>query len=65
MDLIKIPLERCVLIVDDEAPVQDALTVLLSTAKIESRSYRTAEEFLESTQLTDRPASYSTTSFLA
>jgi two-component system, LuxR family, response regulator FixJ len=53
MDLIEMPPKRCVHIVDDEARVRDALTVLLSTAEIESRSYRTAEEFLESTQLTE------------
>ena len=35
MDLIKMPRERCVHIVDDEANVRDALTVLLSTAQIE------------------------------
>jgi FixJ family two-component response regulator len=53
MDPIKMPHERCVHIVDDEELVRDALTVLLSTAEIESRSYRTAEEFLESTSLTE------------
>jgi FixJ family two-component response regulator len=55
MDLIKMPSERCVLIVDDEATVRDALTVLLSTAEIESRCYCSAEEFLGSAQLT-KPA---------
>jgi two-component system response regulator FixJ len=40
------PRERLVHIVDDEAKVLDALTVLLSTASIESRSYGSAEEYL-------------------
>src|SRR5262249_18137734 len=53
MDRIKMPPERCVHIVDDEVRVQEALTVLLSTAEIESRSYGSAEEYLESTQLTE------------
>ena len=38
--------ERRVHIVDDEAKVRDALTLLLSTAQIESRSYGSAEEYL-------------------
>jgi two-component system response regulator FixJ len=38
--------ERRVHIVDDEAEVRDALTLLLSTAQIESRSYGSAEEYL-------------------
>lgn len=38
--------ERRVHIIDDEAKVRDALTLLLSTAQIESRSYGSAEEFL-------------------
>ena len=38
--------ERCVHIVDDEAKVRDALSLLLSTAQIESRSYGSAEEYL-------------------
>jgi FixJ family two-component response regulator len=38
--------ERCVHIIDDEAKVRDALTLLLSTAQIESRSYGSAEEYL-------------------
>jgi FixJ family two-component response regulator len=46
MDLIKMPRERCVHIVDDEVRVREALTVLLSTAEIESRSYGSAEEDL-------------------
>ena len=50
MDIM--PRERCVHIVDDELTVRDALTVLLSTAAIESRSYGSAEEYLVSTQLT-------------
>jgi FixJ family two-component response regulator len=33
------PRERCVHIVDDEAKVRNALTLLLSTAQIESRCY--------------------------
>ena len=52
MDLIKMPRERCVHIVDDEANVRDALNVLLSTAQIESRSYGSAEEYLTSNQFT-------------
>jgi len=40
--------DRCVHIVDDEAKVRDALTMLLSTAQIESRSYGSAEEYLTS-----------------
>jgi FixJ family two-component response regulator len=51
MDLIKMPRERCVHIVDDEVRVREALTVLLSTAEIESRSYGSAEEYLKSMQL--------------
>jgi hypothetical protein len=42
---------RCVRIIDDEARVWDALTLLLSTARIESRSYGSAEEFLTSNPL--------------
>jgi two-component system response regulator FixJ len=38
--------ERRVHVVDDEAEVRDALTLLLSTAQIESRSYGSAEEYL-------------------
>jgi FixJ family two-component response regulator len=38
--------ERRVHIVDDEAKVRDALTLLLSTAQIESSSYGSAEEYL-------------------
>ena len=38
--------ERCVHIVDDEAKVRDALTLLLSTAQIKSKSYGSAEEYL-------------------
>lgn len=38
--------ERRVHIVEDEAKVRDALTLLLSTAQIESRSYGSAEEYL-------------------
>jgi FixJ family two-component response regulator len=53
MDLIKMRPERCVHIVEDEVRVREALTVLLSTAEIESRSYGSAEEYLESTQLTE------------
>ena len=45
--------ERCVHIVDDEAKVRDALTLLLSTAQIESRSYGSAEEYLTSNLLKD------------
>jgi two-component system response regulator FixJ len=45
--------ERCVHIVDDEAEVRDALTLLLSTAQIESRSYGSAEEYISSHPLKD------------
>ena len=38
--------ERCVHIVDDEAKIRDALTLLLSTAQIESKPYGSAEEYL-------------------
>ncbi len=47
------PHERCVHIVDDEAEVRDALTLLLSTAQIESRSYGSAEEYMTSNPLKD------------
>jgi FixJ family two-component response regulator len=53
MGLTKMPRERCVHIVDDEVRVREALTVLLSTAGIESRSYGSAEEYLDSTQLAE------------
>ena len=43
--------ERRVHIVDDEAKVRDALTLLLSTAQIESNSYGSAEEYLTSNPL--------------
>src|SRR5271169_2176575 len=49
------PAERCVQIVDDEARVRDALTLLLSTAQIESGSYASAEEYLASNKL-EEPA---------
>jgi FixJ family two-component response regulator len=48
MEAVKMLHERCVHIVDDEAKVRDALTLLLSTAQIESRSYGSAEEYLTS-----------------
>ena len=44
---------RCVHIIDDEAQVRDALTLLLSTAQIESRSYGSAEEYLTSKPLNE------------
>jgi FixJ family two-component response regulator len=44
---------RCVHIIDDEAEVRDALTLLLSTAQIESRSYGSAEEYLTSNPLNE------------
>lgn len=47
--------ERCVHIVDDEAKVRDALTLLLSTAQIESKPYGSAEEYLTSNPL-EEPA---------
>jgi FixJ family two-component response regulator len=53
MDANTMPHERCVDIVDDEAKVRDALTLLLSTAQIESRSYGSAEEYLTSKTLKD------------
>jgi len=46
MDQVTMLHERCVHIVDDEAKVRDALTLLLSTAQIESKSYGSAEEYL-------------------
>ena len=46
MDAITMLNERCVHIVDDEVKVRDALTLLLSTAQIESKSYGSAEEYL-------------------
>jgi two-component system, LuxR family, response regulator FixJ len=55
MELVKMPGERCVHIVDDEARVRDALTLLLSTAQIKSRSYASAEEYLASNKL-EEPA---------
>jgi len=45
------PRDRCVHIVDDDARVRDALTLLLSTAQIKSRSYASAEEYLASNKL--------------
>jgi FixJ family two-component response regulator len=51
MDAAPMLHERCVHIVDDEAKVRDALTLLLSTAQIESRSYNSAEEYLTSKPL--------------
>ena len=53
MDADTMQHERCVHIVDDEAKVRDALTLLLSTAQIESRSYGSAEEYLTSNPLKD------------
>jgi FixJ family two-component response regulator len=43
--------DRCVHIVDDEAEVRDSLTLLLSTAQIESRSYGSAEDYMTSNPL--------------
>src|SRR5260370_24275717 len=43
--------ERCVHIVDDVAKVRDTVTLLLSTAQMESRSYGSAEEYLTSNPL--------------
>ena len=45
--------ERRVHIVDDEAEVRDALTLLLSTAQIELRSYGSAEDYMTSNTLKD------------
>jgi FixJ family two-component response regulator len=53
MDVNTMLRERCVHIVDDEAEVRDALTLLLSTAQIESRSYGSAEEYITSNPLKD------------
>jgi FixJ family two-component response regulator len=53
MDANTMPHERCVHIVDDEAEVRDALTLLLSTAQIESRSYGSAEDYMTSNPLKD------------
>jgi FixJ family two-component response regulator len=47
------PGKRSVHIVDDEAKVRDALTLLLSTAQIDSRSNGSAEEYLASNQLNE------------
>jgi FixJ family two-component response regulator len=55
MDAVTMLRERRVHIVDDEAKVQDALTLLLSTAQIESTSYGSAEEYLTSNPL-EEPA---------
>src|SRR5580704_15441624 len=46
MDAVTMLHERRVHIVDDEAKVRDALTLLLSTAQIESTSYGSAEDYL-------------------
>jgi FixJ family two-component response regulator len=43
--------ERRVHIIDDEAKVRDALTLLLSTAQIDARCYASAEEYLASVPL--------------
>jgi FixJ family two-component response regulator len=51
MEVNKMLHERCVHIVDDEAEVRDALTLLLSTAQIESRSYGSAEDYMTSNPL--------------
>ena len=53
MDVEPMLHERCVHIVDDEAKVRDSLTLLLSTAQIESKSYGSAEEYLTSHPLTE------------
>jgi two-component system response regulator FixJ len=53
MEVNKMLHERCVHIVDDEAEVRDALTLLLSTAQIESRSYGSAEDYMTSNPLKD------------
>src|ERR1700687_5042895 len=53
MDVNTMLHERCVHIVDDEAKVRDALTLLLSTAQIESRSYGSAEDYMTSNPLRD------------
>ena len=45
--------ERRVHIVDDEAKVREALTLLLSTAQIESKSYGSAEEYLTANPLAE------------
>jgi two-component system response regulator FixJ len=53
MDLIKMPRERCVHIVDDEEKVRDSLAMLLSTADIKSWAYASAEEYLASVPLSE------------
>ena len=53
MDLIIMPYERWVHIVDDEATVRDSLAVLLSTAGIMSRAYASAEEYLATVPLSE------------
>jgi FixJ family two-component response regulator len=53
MELIKMPRERCVHIVDDEEKVRDSLAMLLSTAEIKSRAYASAEEYLASVPLSE------------
>ena len=66
MDLAKMPGERCVQIVDDEARVRDALTLLLSTAQIESQMLLPRlKNFSHRTGSRSRPASYLTISFRA
>ena len=58
MDAVTMLNERCVHIVDDEAKVRDAFSLLLSTAQIELKSYGSAEEYLTFNPL-EEPACYS------
>ena len=48
MDLTAMPNRRHVDIVDDEASVRELLALLLSTAQIESRTFASAEDYLQS-----------------
>ena len=45
----------CIYIVDDDAEVRSALSLLMSTAEIETRAFPTAEAFLEAVDL-ERPS---------
>lgn len=47
MDLRQTPPKSLVHIVDDDVEIREAVSMLLSTADIESRAYPTAEAFLE------------------
>jgi FixJ family two-component response regulator len=51
MDLAQMQPRRHVTIVEDEATVRDSVVLLLSTARIESQAYASAEEYLASARL--------------